>query len=199
MKKKKKKKVAPPVTSNTKPRSMVAHQVLKNAGYNVSSYGTGSAVRLPGPSIDKPVVYAFGTPYNDMYIELQGKDEKLYASNGVLMMLDRNRSIKDHPERWHDKDTHKVFDVVFTCEERCFDAVCIDLMNRGTKLNRLVHIINIEIKDNHEEAVIGGDGILDLANTLSKSEDLDSDIMDIISQWEEEHKHLPVLHQACYF
>jgi RNA polymerase II subunit A C-terminal domain phosphatase SSU72 len=183
----------------TRFRSMVAHQVLQRAGYNVSSYGTGSAVRLPGPSIDKPVVYSFGTPYNEMYNELQKRDERLYKNNGVLMMLDRNRTIKDHPERWHEKDMHKVFDVVFTCEERCFDAVCIDLMNRGAKLNRLVHVINIEIKDNHEEAVVGGNGILDLANMINESEDVDSEIMEIISKWEEAHKNLPILHQACFF
>jgi hypothetical protein len=52
------------------------------------SAGTGSLVRLPGPSIDKPNIFQFGYPYENMFQELKTKDAKLlglryFNLNGV--------------------------------------------------------------------------------------------------------------------
>lgn len=67
------------VCSSNQNRSMEAHSLLKRQGFDVSSYGTGSHVKLPGPSLREPNVYDFGTPYKQMFDDLRRKDPDLYS------------------------------------------------------------------------------------------------------------------------
>lgn len=205
-------------------RSMEAHKQLKDAGYNIRSFGTGSAVRLPGPSIDKPNIYEFGTPYEDIYNDLMSQDcRKLYESQGLIHMLKRNKQVKRAPEKWHLNSYAGKFDLVITCEERCFDSVVDDLMMRlnndydDNEVKRIVHIINIDIKDDNENAIIGGNGIVKLVGMIhdfkrktkakideGKVEDLSETILEdhmmkILAEWQEEHSHLQTIYTCAYY
>ncbi|CAG8529151.1 10130_t:CDS:2 [Diversispora eburnea] len=187
------------VCASNQNRSMEAHHVLVKCGFQVASYGTGSAVRLPGPSIERPNIYPFGTPYDDMYQDLLIKDPKLYKQNGLLDMLDRNRKIKLAPEQWS-IDAKDDFDVIISCEERCFDVICEDLTDRGETRNRPVHVINIDIKDNHEDALLGGRAILQLVQMIDSERinDLEEEIQNVLQEWQGKYKY-EILHCIAYF
>lgn len=43
----------------------------------------------------------------------------------------------------------------------------LDLSSRGQNLNSSTHVINVEIKDNHEDALLGGRAILQLAQMVN--------------------------------
>lgn len=94
-------------------------------------------------------------------------------------MLDRNRRIKNSPERF--QQCTEQFDVIITCEERVYDQVIDFLESRSNQQNVPVHIINVEIPDNHEEAVAGAFIIADLVSMLSQASDLDNEIDDIMN------------------
>ncbi|EAA60018.1 hypothetical protein AN3810.2 [Aspergillus nidulans FGSC A4] len=227
---------APPSPTEAANRSMEAHLRLSTAAspFPVISFGTGSLVRLPGPSITQPNVYNFNsTSYSQMYDELLSKDERLYRNNGILNMLDRNRNVKWGPERFQDwvpgmpRVDHVskgdkgalgteggVVDVIITCEERCWDAVVDDLLNKGSTLNRPVHVFNVDIKDNHEEALVGGKAILELATRLNEvatqeqkalgsggwengtgeaRRSFDEKVPEVLGAWQEKWPNLPAL------
>ena len=62
-------------------RSMEAHALLRRQHWPIelSSYGVGGKVRLPGETAHTPNVYDFGTPYTSMIADLRRKNEKRHA------------------------------------------------------------------------------------------------------------------------
>jgi RNA polymerase II subunit A C-terminal domain phosphatase SSU72 len=228
------------VCASNQNRSMEAHYQLSSVPYPVISFGTGSLVRLPGPSITQPNVFNFNsTSYSQMYDELISKDQRLYRNNGILNMLERNKNLKWGPERFQDwvpgqpRMDHiskgekgslgteaGVVDVIITCEERCWDAVVDDLMNKGSPLNRPVHVFNVDIRDNHEEALLGGKAIRDLAEKLNEAateerrlsgvdgwdqgtgaarQSFDEKVPEILASWQERYPNLPALWTLSWF
>ncbi|KAL9409126.1 hypothetical protein AB3S75_047501 [Citrus x aurantiifolia] len=176
------------VCSSNQNRSMEAHYLLKRHGFDVSSYGTGAHVKLPGPSLREPNVYEFGTPYKQMFDDLRRKDPELYKRNGILPMLKRNIGVKAAPQRWQDNALDGSFDIVFTFEEKVFDTVIEDLNTREQPFMKTVLVINLEVKDNHEEAAIGGRLTFDLCQEIEAAESWEESIDDIIAAFEKRHR-----------
>lgn len=215
------------VCASNNNRSMESHKQLQEAGFDVHSFGTGSSVKLPGPSIDRPNVYDFGTPYETIYQDLLSQDyRKMYEANGLISMLDRNRHLKKAPEKWHNNANSGKFDLVITCEERCFDSVLEDLMNRMNNkaedaevrdVRQVVHVVNVDIKDDNENAKIGGKGIVSLVRKIHQYRDqererklregdadgypviMEDEMMKVLTEWQLENTHLPTLYSVSYY
>ncbi|KIH58716.1 Ssu72-like protein [Ancylostoma duodenale] len=167
----------------------------RKRGFNIESYGSGNQVKLPGTAIDKPNCYEFGkTTYEYIYNDLKSKDSTYYTQNGLLNMLDRNRRIKPSPQKFQHED--KEFDVIICLEERVYDQqteqthsiiilaqihlsallteipfgseyVVDHLHTRPTTSGNPVHVINIDIEDNPEEATIGAWFVCELCGKVS--------------------------------
>eukprot|EP00053_Salpingoeca_punica_P007934 m.71966 g.71966 ORF g.71966 m.71966 type:complete len:210 (+) comp14394_c0_seq1:697-1326(+) len=185
------------VCSSNQNRSMEVHNVMSQHGFRIRSFGTGQTVRLPGPALDKPNVYEFGNhTYDDIYKDLLAKDQNLYTQNGLLTMLDRNRKIKERPERF--QDSKEQFDIIYTVESRVFDQALQALSERGSTTNAPVHVINLDIKDNHEQALRAGKDFLELSFRLEACEDLEDEIEAVLQKFEADTKQT-VLHTLCHY
>lgn len=92
-----------------------------------------------------------------------------YTQNGLLHMLDRNRRIKKFPEKF--QTCTERFDIIITAEERVYDQVIEFMESKEPVHNQPVHVINMDIQDNHEEATLGAFLICDMISmvNLSKS------------------------------
>ncbi|KAK2460076.1 hypothetical protein APHAL10511_007910 [Amanita phalloides] len=71
-------------------------------------------------------------------------------------------------------------------------------MGRGGDFNKPVHVINMEIKDNHEEALIAGKAMLDLAAAIEAADDIDENIEQILLVQQEKHPH-SLVHVVAYY
>ncbi|KAH7706176.1 Ssu72-like protein [Aphelenchoides avenae] len=171
--------------------------VLKR-GFKVSSFGSGNSVKLPGASVDKPNVYEFdGTTYDEIFADLKSKDIHLYTQNGLLNMLDRNRRIKRFPQKF--QRCTEQFDVILCLEERVYDQILDDLHTRPTLSGDSVHVINMDIQDNHEEATIGAFFVVELCTMLENCDDLDNEIDEVIAQFESKHPDRNIMHTICFY
>eukprot|EP00976_Prorocentrum_cordatum_P007678 153107-Prorocentrum_minimum.AAC.2 len=184
------------VCASNQNRSMEAHCMLKNNNFNVSSYGVGAHVKLPGPNQKSPNTYPFGTPYQYIYDDLKSKDEELYIRNGLLPMLERNITVKTAPERW--QDNRDQFDVVLTFEESVFEKCVEDLQNRESTTGMSVLVVNLDVKDSPQEAALAAPLAMNICEMLEQSEDWESEVDLIVDRFQQTHGRRP-LYTVCFY
>jgi len=176
---------------------MEAHSQLKKKGYDIESYGTGNFVKIPGKSAKEPNVYEFGTTYEAIHKDLTDKDKKMYTESGMLHILSRNMRIKERPEKFQ-LETSKEFNIILTCEERVYDAVVEHFANNDSVSETPVHVINVDIVDNPDDAIHGAFMFCELMSALDRSPDLDDEIDEILTDFEAKCQR-SVLHNVSFY
>ena len=73
------------------------------------------------------------------------------------------------------------------------------LLEAASKLsNRIVNVVNFEIKDNHEDACVGAQEILKLTQKLEKVHDLNAELEEILEEFQGQ-TFLSVLHSVLFY
>ncbi|CAI8501264.1 unnamed protein product [Hanseniaspora opuntiae] len=198
------------VCSSNMNRSMEAQRVLTEAGYKVSSYGTGNCVKIPGLTKETPNVFQFGTPYKEILSTLQQQESVVpeenrnFAKQGLYDMLERNIGLKECPENWHVQSTDKILenDIVICCDEKCYEILLDDCARRGIKRGTPLLIFNVDVIDLHTKSLEAGQAILKLMNLLEelkknskKESDFYDNIGSVAGQWQLEYQNLPILYK----
>lgn len=179
-------------------RSVAAHMVLKEAGLEVESFGCGRHIKLPGPSADAPNVYQFGVAtYQSIHDDLRAKDESLYRRTGLLDMLERDVLVKPAPQRWQDHP-HERFDVAVTFERRVMEQVVEDMAGRQGDGIRPLLVVNLDVKDNTREAATAAPQALQLCQMLEAAEDWETEVDEVVAQFEAETGRRP-LYTLCWY
>ena len=106
------------------------------------------------------------------------------------------------PQRWQDEASRTLasLDVVICYEERIFDAVVEDLQCREAFSAKPVHVVCIDIKDDAENAAMGGQIGLALAQQCEASANLEDDMAGICERFEKEHekKDIKMMYSVHY-
>jgi len=68
------------------------------------------------------------------------------------------------PERF--QDTKEQFDIIVTVEERVYDLVVMHMESMESVDNRPVHVLNVDVVDNAEDALMGAFVITDMINMV---------------------------------
>ncbi|EAX91145.1 SSU72 protein-related protein [Trichomonas vaginalis G3] len=170
-------------------RSMEGHRVLKEAGFNVSSYGTNDYVKMPGAS-NVPLQFDFGATYKEILSKMESENNQYYEEQGLIKMLRDDANTKEKPERWSstfNPATLKYFDVIFTYDNNVMDRVLNEFRENGNRTFQISHVVNIQTPDSRDNAILSRQYTLRLAQMLSAATDLTENLESIVDQFNMEN------------
>ncbi|KAL0232395.1 hypothetical protein PCE1_002736 [Barthelona sp. PCE] len=172
------------VCSSNMNRSMAAHKILISADeqFDCRSYGTGDVVRLPHRNPRQTNDFKFNVAYQTMHDKLSESNHRVYTEMGVLGMLERNASIKSHPERFTDLSNHVDFIICF--QPKVFDQVLEDLRRKGiVHGGKMSYVINFDTIDSLDNAEQSAKYVYEFVKKLEGLNDL-SELSEVIEDFQ---------------
>jgi RNA polymerase II subunit A C-terminal domain phosphatase SSU72 len=179
-------------------RSIGVHEKLLNAGFQVKSFGVGNKIKLPGLSKEKPILFPFGTTYEEIGNSLQKLDNELYTTRGLLKLCKRNKLIKKAPQRWQSEPKIN-YDIVVTFEKYAFDKV-IDKMEITCEFfAKPLLVLNVEVEDRIQDVETAKHQIQSLCEKFQNIlEKLDENIKYVLETFKNETSRR-VLYTICFY
>ncbi|KAK8810584.1 hypothetical protein WA158_007159 [Blastocystis sp. Blastoise] len=171
------------ICSSNVNRSVETHDLFMKNGMKVSSYGTGSKVKLPGKRQDTPKIYPFGTTYAAILADLIKTDEDLFTRRGIIPMIRRDMTVKSAPQRFQQLKTVNEIDVIICFDHTVYDKLVEDLQMRPMETMKCLHVFNMNVQDNPTEAANGAKSALLLANILQKYDNIGTNIHLILDEF----------------
>ena len=195
---------------------MACIRALKQQGFNVGSFGVGTSVKLPGATQSSPNIYQFKTPYAAIYEDLKSQNEELFTRNGMLEMIRRDIGVKgelevrdlvtrplmnspsssEAPEKF--QDNLDPYDIILTFEEVVMDKVIEHFSKVSPILMRPVAVVNLDVKDSHEEAAIAAPVALQLCLMIDKAEEWEEELDGLLDNFYQETGR-KAIYTICFF
>ncbi|KAL8198442.1 UNVERIFIED_CONTAM: RNA polymerase II subunit A C-terminal domain phosphatase [Gekko kuhli] len=79
-----------------------------------------------------------------------------------------------------------------------YDVRACNLNSREQETCQPVHVINVDIQDNHEEATLGAFLICELCQCIQHTEDMENEIDELLQEFEEKSGRT-FLHTVCFY
>jgi len=176
-------------------RSMEIHRLLaQKRDVVVKSYGVGKKVRIAADATTE-IEFDYKLSYLDIAsgIAKMKDHNELFKRNGTIELLAKNREIKAGPENFMTSNSR--FDIVFTTEYYMIDKVISlldklvakgqipDPVSRNNGFGSTCHVINIDIGDFRQDAILGAQIVSKLMDMISALPEPDRQISKLLKKF----------------
>lgn len=111
-------------------------------------------------------------------------------------MIKRDVGVKLAPQKF--QDNTEPFDIILTFEEVVMDKVLEHFSRVSPSLMRPVAVVNLDVRDSHEEAAIAAPVALELCSMIDKAEEWEDELDSILEAFYQATGRRAI-YNVCFF